>query len=189
VLKALEKADKRLLRWLRTRGHQPPVEEAMKALGKASEWGVLWAVLGTAAAAADPPRRRRWAVAALIGPAAIGVNYAPKLVIRRERPKLQGLAPLSRAPSRLSFPSAHATSSLAAATAMARIEPRARVPLYALAAAICVGRPYLGMHYPSDVLAGMALGFAVGALAPGVSEVDLEDRLIDLVNSTHEHSA
>jgi membrane-associated phospholipid phosphatase len=42
------------------------------------------------------------------------------------------------------------------------------------------------MHYPSDVLAGMALGLAVGALAPGVSEPDLEDRLIDLVNSTHE---
>jgi membrane-associated phospholipid phosphatase len=189
VLKALEKADKRLLRWLRTRGHQPPVEEAMKALGKASEWGVLWAVLGTAAAAADPPRRRRWAVAALIGPAAIGVNYAPKLVIQRERPALRGLPPLSRAPSRLSFPSAHAASSLAAATAMARIEPRARAPLYALAAAICVGRPYLGMHYPSDVLAGVAVGVAVGALAPVVSELDLEDRLIDLVNSTHEHSA
>jgi membrane-associated phospholipid phosphatase len=186
VLKALEKADKRVLRWLRTRGHQPPVEQAMKALGKASEWGVLWAVLGTAAAAADPPRRRRWAVAALIGPAAIGVNYAPKLFIQRERPKLRDLPPLSRAPSRLSFPSAHAASSLAAATAMARIEPRARAPLYALAAAICVGRPYLGMHYPSDVLAGMALGLAVGALAPGVSEPDLEDRLIDLVNSTHE---
>src|SRR5918996_5830992 len=89
VLKALEKADRRLLRWLRTRGHQPPVEEAMKVLGKASEWGVLWAVLGVAAATLDPPRRRRWAVGALIGPAAIGVNYAPKLVVKRERPVLR----------------------------------------------------------------------------------------------------
>ena len=189
MLRRLAKADQRLLRFLRTRGHQPPVEAAAKALSQAAEWGALWAVLGAAAAAADRSRRRRWGVAALVGPAAIGANYAVKLAVRRERPVLRGHPPLSRAPSKLSFPSAHATSSLAAATAMTRIEPRAGVPLYALAAAICVGRPYLGMHYPSDVLAGMALGLAIGALAPGIRDRDIEDRLIDLVNSTHETAA
>jgi membrane-associated phospholipid phosphatase len=186
VLKALEKADTRVLRFLRTRGHQPPAEAAMKGLGAAAEWGALWAALGAGLAACDPPRRRRWAVAALVGPAAIGVNYAVKVAVRRERPALRGYPPLSGAPSRLSFPSAHATSSLAAATAMGRVEPRARLPLYALAAAICVGRPYLGMHYPSDVLAGAALGVAIGVLTPGLRDRDVEDRLIDLVNSTHE---
>jgi len=185
VLKALVKADKRALRFLRTRGHQPAVENAMKALGQAAEWGALWAVLGGAAAIADAPRRRRWAVAALVGPAGIGANYAVKLAVRRERPRLRGLPPLTGAPSKLSFPSAHATSSLAAATAMGRVEPRARVPLYALAAAICVGRPYLGMHYPSDVLAGAALGLVIGAVVPSVSDRGIEDRLIDLVNTTH----
>ena len=84
-------------------------------------------------------------------------------------------------PSALSFPSAHATSSLAAATAFGRVEPRTRLPLYALAAAICVTRPYLGMHYPSDVLAGAALGIAIGGLVPQLGERSLEERLIDLV--------
>jgi undecaprenyl-diphosphatase len=83
----------------------------------------------------------------------------------------------------LSFPSAHATSSLAAATAMGRVSPGARGPLYALAAAICLTRPYLGMHYPSDVVGGAALGLAIGALWPGVRPPDPEDRLIDLAGA------
>ena len=40
------------------------------------------------------------------------------------------------------------------------------MPLYALAGAVCLTRPYLGMHYPSDVLAGAALGIAIGAPGP-----------------------
>ena len=75
----------------------------------------------------------------------------------RERPMLEDHPPLARAPSKLSFPSAHSTSSMAAATAFGRVEPRTRVPLYVLATAICLSRPYLGMHYPSDVVAGAVL--------------------------------
>jgi membrane-associated phospholipid phosphatase len=153
----------------------------MKALGTAGEWGAAWAAIGAGAAAVDTRRRRRWLRAAAIGPAAIGVNYAVKLAVRRPRPKLRRLPPLAGAPSALSFPSAHATSSLAAATAMGRIEPRTRPPLFALAAAICLTRPYLGMHYPSDVLAGAALGCLLGALVPGLGDPDAEERLLDLV--------
>jgi membrane-associated phospholipid phosphatase len=170
---------------MRTRGHQPPAETLMKALGTIGEWGAVWMAIGAGGALADPPRRRRLAIATAVAPAAIGVNYLVKLVIGRERPLIKGHPPLGRAPSKLSFPSAHATSSLAAATALGRVEPRARLPLYSLAAAICLSRPYLGMHYPSDVLAGAALGLVLGALTPGLSERDTEERLIDLVNETH----
>ena len=90
--------------------------------------------------------------AAAVAPAAVGMNYLVKLSVRRRRPRLRGLPPLAGAPSELSFPSAHATSSLAAATALGRVSPGARLPLYGLAGAICLTRPYLGMHYPSDVL-------------------------------------
>lgn len=157
----------------------------MKILGLIGEYGAVWAAIGAAGALADPERRRRWGVAALVGPAAINVNYAVKLAVGRERPLIEGHPALARAPSKLSFPSAHATSSLAAATALGRVEPRARLPLLALAGGICLSRPYLGMHYPSDVIAGAALGIALGALAPGVAAPAAEDRLIDLVNQTH----
>jgi membrane-associated phospholipid phosphatase len=48
---------------------------------------------------------------------------------------------------------------------MTRIAPEAAV-LFVLATAIAVCRPYLGMHYPSDVLAGAVLGVGLGLLAP-----------------------
>ena len=78
---------------------------------------------------------------------------------------LKGLPPLGGAPSSLSFPSAHATSSFACATAMTRIAPEAAF-LFILAGAIAICRPYLGMHYPSDVIAGAILGTALGLIVP-----------------------
>jgi undecaprenyl-diphosphatase len=164
----LSRLDNALLRTMRTRGHHPAVECGMRALGSAGEWGAIWGVLGLGAAALDRPRRRRWLVAAAVGPIAVVANYAVKRAVGRPRPELDGLPPLAGAPSSLSFPSAHATSSWAAATAMARVAPRAGAPLFALAAMLCLTRPYLGMHYPTDVMAGAALGFALGRAVPGL---------------------
>jgi undecaprenyl-diphosphatase len=163
VLGALDQA---LLRQLRTKGHAPAIEAPMRALGLAGEYGAIWMAIGAAGAATDRERRVRWLAGSLVAPAAIVLNFAVKKSVGRQRPVITEHPPLARAPSKLSFPSAHATSSAAAATAMGRIAPTARLPLAALATAICVGRPYLGMHYPSDVAAGAVLGVALGKLAP-----------------------
>ena len=168
ALARLGDLDQAALRVLRTRVHGPVPDAVMKALGAAGEWGAVWAMTGLAAAALDPGGRRRWAVAAGVGPVAIGVNFAIKVTVGRQRPLIEEHPPLARAPTKLSFPSAHATSSLAAATALSRVAPAGRPVLYGLAAAICLSRPYLGMHYPSDVLAGAALGAALGRLVPGL---------------------
>ena len=152
----LARLDNRLLYAMRTRFHGHVAETVAKALGRLGEYGAS----GSRSASCSPsrPRQRRGlAVAGLLGPVAIGLNFAVKLIVRRPRPVLEGLPPLGGAPSSLSFPSAHATSSFACATAMTRIAPEAAV-LFALAAAIAACRPYLGMHYPSDVLAGAVLG-------------------------------
>ncbi|MEZ5076237.1 MAG: phosphatase PAP2 family protein [Solirubrobacterales bacterium] len=158
--------DRLALRALRTRGHAPAAEGAMKALGLAGEYGAIWVALGLAGAAADRCRRARWGAASMVAPAAIVVNFAVKKAVGRQRPVITEHPALAKAPSKLSFPSAHATSSVAAATAYARVRPEARGPLLALAAAICLGRPYLGMHYPSDVVAGAVLGAVLGRLVP-----------------------
>jgi membrane-associated phospholipid phosphatase len=141
------------------------VERAAKLLGKAGNNGAGWFVAGAALAAVDKRRRSAWAAAGVLGPAAIGLNFGIKVLVKRPRPVLKGLPPLGGAPSSLSFPSAHSTSSFAVATAMTRIDRRAAVA-FVPAVALAAGRPYLGMHYPSDVAVGVVLGTALGLAVP-----------------------
>jgi decaprenylphosphoryl-5-phosphoribose phosphatase len=162
VLRAL---DSRLLYAMRTRFHGRAAEAVGKGLGRLGEYGAIWLVIGIVLAFADPDNGEDWLVAGILGPVAIGLNYAVKVIVRRPRPVLEGLPPLGGAPSSLSFPSAHATSSFACATAMTRIAPEAAV-LFILAVALSVCRPYLGMHYPSDVLGGALLGTGLGLVVP-----------------------
>jgi membrane-associated phospholipid phosphatase len=161
----LARLDSRLLYAMRTRFHSPAAETVGRWLGRLGAHGAVWVAIGIVMAFVDPDRGEDWLVAGFLGPVAIGVNYVVKLVVRRPRPVLEGLPPLGGAPSSLSFPSGHATSSFACATAMTRIAPEAAF-LFILAAAISAGRPYLGMHYPSDVVAGAALGVALGLIVP-----------------------
>jgi undecaprenyl-diphosphatase len=84
--------------------------------------------------------------------------------VRRPRPELDSLPPLSPTVSRLSFPSAHATTSFAAARAYGGLLPA--WALHGAAVAFALSRPYLGVHYPSDVIAGAALGTVVAEAWP-----------------------
>jgi membrane-associated phospholipid phosphatase len=161
----LQRLDTRVLYAMRTRFHGPAAEAVGKALGKIGEWGSVWIAIGLVMAFVDPDNGEDWLIAGLLGPVAIGLNYAVKLVVRRKRPVLEGLPPLGGAPSSLSFPSAHTTSSFACATAMTRIAPEAGF-LFILATGIALSRPYLGMHYPSDVIAGAILGVGLGLVVP-----------------------
>jgi membrane-associated phospholipid phosphatase len=63
-------------------------------------------------------------------------------------------------PSRLSFPSSHAASTTAAAVLFSGLTGRRLVPV--LVPPMLVSRLVLGVHYPTDVLAGSALGAALG---------------------------
>jgi len=157
--------DLQLLRLMRTRGHSPGVERAAKRLGKAGNNGAIWVVLCLLVLAFTDSNGEAWLICALLAPIAIALNYLVKLIVKRPRPVLEGLPPLGGAPSSLSFPSAHATSSFAVATAMTRVDPLGALA-FILAFALALGRPYLGMHYPSDVLAGALLGVALGLLVP-----------------------
>jgi membrane-associated phospholipid phosphatase len=84
-------------------------------------------------------------------------------VVRRTRPALEELPALIATPTALSFPSAHSTSSFAAARAFSALMPPK--PLYAAAGAMALSRIYLGVHYPSDVAVGAALGTLIGSRA------------------------
>ncbi|HEX4011381.1 MAG TPA: phosphatase PAP2 family protein [Solirubrobacteraceae bacterium] len=164
---SLDALDRRLLMVARTRFHGPRRERVISTCSRLGEHAACWLVLGMAGAAVDPARRGAWLRGTAAVAASYGLNYAVKLVVRRPRPQLEGLPPLTPTVSRLSFPSAHATTSFTAAGVFRGLCPPGA--LYGVAGAFAVSRPYLGVHYPSDVLAGAALGTGVAAVYGAVT--------------------
>lgn len=134
------------------------------AYSRTGEHGLLWLVIALTGAGARPADRATYlrAVRAIL--LTYAANTAIKQVARRARPTFDDLPHLMPTITGLSYPSAHASMSFAAARTLGGALPRG--PLYGAAVAMALSRPYLGVHYPSDVLAGAALGDAIGVIAP-----------------------
>ena len=159
--------EERLLLLLRTRGHSPSAERAVAAFSRLGEHSAVWLAIGYAGALADRSRAPAWRRARRTVLGVYAVNTTIKFAVRRRRPQIPGLPPLQGTTTALSFPSAHAATSFAGALAYSRTGLPA-APLYGLACAMAASRLYLGVHYPSDVLAGAALGTALAAaVVPG----------------------
>lgn len=151
------------LRLARTRGHTPGAERAARAYSRLGQYAGLWLAIGAVGTTLDAERRVRWRRATATVAVAYVANQLIKVGVRRARPQLSGLPHLISNPTQLSFPSAHATSSFAAVQAFAGLLPGG--VLRTLAGALALSRVYLGVHYPSDVLAGAALGTLIGRAA------------------------
>ena len=163
-MRRLAALDLGLLRLLRTRGHAPVVETALVRLAQAGENGLLWNAIATLGGVLSARRRDDYVRAIEIVLLTLLLNTVVKQTVRRARPVLEEELPaLTPVLSGRSYPSAHASTSFAGARALAAAGLPAP-PLYALAAAMAVSRPYLGVHYPSDIVAGAFLGDAVARL-------------------------
>ena len=110
----------------------------------------------------DTGRRRRWVKATAVVGGSYLISTSIKMAIGRERPVVEDLPHLMATPTGLSFPSSHSSSSFAAARAYGKLLPAG--PLYLAASAMAFSRLYLGVHYPSDIAAGAALGSVLGTL-------------------------
>ncbi|GAA0656127.1 phosphatase PAP2 family protein [Streptomyces thermocarboxydovorans] len=151
--------DHRIVTALRACGANPRVAGAARALSRAGEHGALWFAAGLTAAAVDHRRRRAWLRGTALTAGAHAASSGLKRVVRRPRPA--HVEPLVGTRCRHSFPSSHAASSAAAALAFGALGAPAAVPL---AAAVCLSRVVAGVHYPSDVAAGAALGALTAGL-------------------------
>jgi undecaprenyl-diphosphatase len=158
---SLAKLDLRLYRVLREHGHDATLEQPIRRFSRLGEHAAVWLALGAAGAALDKPRRAQWLRGTRSVLVAYGLNTLMKTVVRRRRPQLDELPALISTATSLSFPSAHASSSFAAARAYSALLPAE--PLYVAATAMALSRVYLGVHYPSDIAAGAVLGTLVGS--------------------------
>lgn len=159
MLQALDLAG---LRWIRRRAGDDATTRAVARFSSLGEHALLWLALGLLGAAVDRGRRGAWIAATRRVGFAYAFNTGLKFAIRRPRPQVDGLPQLTGTPTQLSFPSAHATTSFAAARLYTRLGLPAP-PLYAVAAGLAWSRVYLGVHYPSDVVGGALLGRLLAA--------------------------
>ncbi|WP_072802241.1 bifunctional phosphatase PAP2/diacylglycerol kinase family protein [Rhodococcus yunnanensis] len=140
-------------------------DPALRALTTAANHSLLWAV-SAGILAARPGPTRRGAVRGLlaVGAASALANGVLKPLFPRTRPGTDS-TPLVRRllspPRSSSFPSGHSASAAAFVTGVALESPGAAALLTPIAAAVCYSRVHTGVHWPSDVIAGAALGTGI----------------------------
>jgi YegS/Rv2252/BmrU family lipid kinase len=162
--RSLLRVDRRLVRSAE-RHRSPLLDELFTGASQIANRSLLWFALAGLFAAFGDRRGKQAAADGLVAIALASAiaNGPVKLVVRRARPS--GPVPLVRPPRTTSFPSGHAASAFAFAVAASREMPPTALLVIPLAAVVSSSRVYVGVHYPSDVLLGAALGAGAGMLA------------------------
>jgi membrane-associated phospholipid phosphatase len=140
----------------------PEVRAAARVVGAAGDHAFAWVTAGAVGALLDRPRRRRWLRGTGVVVAAHGAGIGLKRLVRRARPRHADLHAEGRL-GRWGMPSSHAASTTAAALVFGGLL-RTRSTLV-LPPLMGVARLVTGAHYPTDVLAGTALGALTTAAA------------------------
>lgn len=144
----------------------PGSREAAVMLSHVGEHALGWMAIAGAGVALDPARRGRWAMVGVGAFGAHATSVVIKRVVRRRRPEHPSVTVGVGTPSKLSFPSSHATSTTAFALLAGSVSGVPVAP--ALVPVMLASRLVLGVHYPSDVLAGAAVGAGCAALTRAV---------------------
>lgn len=162
----------------------PLLDATMPPLTRAADRSMLWIGVAGLLALTGRPRARRGAVRGLVSIAVTSLiaNQVSKRLHRRPRPSItqvpqQRLA--HRIPTSTSFPSGHSASAMAFAAGASAEWPILSVPLRTLAGLVGFSRVATGAHYPSDVVAGFALGEAIAWLTTRVVPAERVDPAFD----------
>lgn len=154
----------------------PGSREAAVVLSHVGEHALGWMAAAGAGMVLDPARRGRWAMVGVGTFGAHATSVAVKRVVRRRRPAHPSVTVGVKTPSTLSFPSSHATSTTAFALLAGSVSGVPIAP--ALVPVMMASRLVLGVHYPSDVLAGVAVGTGCAAFTRAAWSTELVQRVL-----------
>jgi membrane-associated phospholipid phosphatase len=145
----------------------PALDRALITTTRAANYSRLWLVVAGMLAVFGGRRGRRAVGRGLIAIAiaAAAANGPAKLLVRRRRPSSRWQPTLIRTPRSTSFPSGHTAAAVAFVTGASTELPVLAPVLVPLAGAVAYSRVHTGVHYPSDVAAGAAIGIGSGLLA------------------------
>lgn len=168
MLDALMNLDGGFLLFLQESVRNPVLDKIMIFITSLGDKGMIW-ILATVLLLIPKKTRKAGMVSAvaLLGSLLFN-NMLIKNIVQRPRPyvTLEDLRIIIPRPFEYSFPSGHSSSSFAAAVSFYRLLPKKLgIPAIVLAGLIAFSRLYVGVHYPTDVLAGALMGIVLSYFA------------------------
>ena len=160
---ALQSFDANALLYIQDFLRTPFLTVIMVFFSRIGDSGIIWIVTGLVLLVPKSTRRGGFDVLICLLVAYLINDCVIKVLVERIRPYevINGLTILVPPESSFSFPSGHTNSSFAAALALTLAFGKAGALAYIPAVLIAFSRCYVGVHYPSDVLAGMLVGTLV----------------------------
>ena len=147
--------------------HQPWLDPIVSSYTKLGDAGILWIALSLAMLLYRPTRRAGALALCAMVLGMLITNVTIKPLVERARPWLAlPFTPLVTENDPNSFPSGHTCAAFAAGMVWARELPWGWGRAASVLMAVCMGlsRLYVGVHYPSDVLAGAVIGGACACI-------------------------
>lgn len=168
MLEALMNLDGGFLLFLQESVRNPILDRIMIFITSLGNGGMIWIAATVLLLIPKKTRKAGIISAAALLCSLLFNNMLIKNIVQRMRPYLvlEELRIIIPRPSEFSFPSGHSAASFAAAASFYRLLPKKLgVPAIVLAALIAFSRLYVGVHYPTDVLAGALMGIALSYFA------------------------
>ncbi|MGL5086461.1 MAG: phosphatase PAP2 family protein [Clostridium sp.] len=166
MIENITSIDKEIIMFIQNNLHSDIMDWIMVVITSLGDAGLIWILMGLGLAITKKYRRVGYLVLGALLLGLILGEVILKNIIQRDRPFMiiEGIDSIIKAPTSYSFPSGHTTASFAAAGVLASSFRKKSIFIFMGASLIAISRIYLGVHFPTDIIAGIILGLTCSYL-------------------------